>query len=288
MDVKTVASKVVGQMASSAVPFSGPVAESLVQELLGAQDEQILMLRRLSDDLNRLLDGPWQTARMYLREAALPRRTPDQVMEALRSASAKLREAAPLQRPSSLLHAHVLIDLAIVERMRGDDDLARHYATDAYRTARSAMGTSVRHDCRGRKPDKPDGVARLRTSASVYDQIELAAAVICDPRAPQILTENGLGVYFRYDAHAEVKWAAEGSLDFAYIAYFHYIMQLVREAETRAPTRFTSLDMVWFRFFNPRQVEHPDYPPLPPMVVVEDVGELVNDLMRLAVMGILP
>ena len=49
-------------------------------------------------------------------------------------------------------------------------------------------------------------------------------------------------------------------------------MQLVREAETRAPTRFSSLDMVWFRFFNPRQVEHPDYPPLPPMVVVEDVS----------------
>ena len=73
-----------------------------------------------------------------------------------------------------------------------------------------------------------------------------------------------------------------GSLDFAYIAYLHYIMQLVRKAETRAPTRFTSLDMVWFRFFNPKQVEHPDYPPLPPMVVLEDVGELVNDLMRLA------
>jgi uncharacterized protein involved in cysteine biosynthesis len=81
MDLRTVASKVVGQMANGAVPFSGPLAESLVQELLGAQDEQIVLLRGLSDDLNRLLDGPWQTARMYLREAALPRRTPDQVME---------------------------------------------------------------------------------------------------------------------------------------------------------------------------------------------------------------
>jgi hypothetical protein len=36
------------------------------------------------------------------------------------------------------------------------------------------------------------------------------------------------------------------------------------------------------------QVEHPDYPPLPPMVVLEDVGVLVNDLMRLAMMGRLP
>lgn len=288
MDLKAVASKVVGQMANSAVPFSGPVAESLVQELLGAQDEQIVLLRGLSDDLNRLLDGPWQTARMYLKEAALPRRTPEQVTEALRSAAAKLREAAPLQRPGSLLHAHVLIDLAIVERLLGDDDLSRHYAADAYRTARSAMGTLARHDYRGRKPDKPDGVARLRASGAVYDQIELAAAVICDPRAPQILSEDGLGVYFRFDAHAEVKWAAEGPLDFTYIAYFHYIMQVVREAETRAPTRFTSLDIVWFRFFNPKQVEHPDYPPLPPMIVLEDAGVLVNDLMRLAAMGILP
>lgn len=288
MDVKTVASKVVGQMANSAVPFSGPVAESLVQELLGAQDEQIVLLRGLTDDLNRLLDGPWQTARMYLKEAALPRRTPDQVMEALRSASAKLREAAPLQRPGSLQQADVLIDLAMVERMRGDDDLSRHYAADAYTTARSAMGTLVRQDYRGRKPDKPDGVARLRASGAVYDQIELAAAVICDPRAPRILTENGLGVYFRFDSHAEVTWAAEGPLDFAYIAYFHYIMRLVREDETRAPSRFTSLDMVWFRFFNPKQVERPHYPPLPPMVVLEDAGQLVNDLMRLAMMGILP
>jgi hypothetical protein len=288
MDLRTVASKVVGEMANSAIPFSGPLAESLVQELLGAQDEQIVLLRGLSDDLNRLLDGPWQTARMYLREAALPRRTPDQVMEALRSASAKLREAAPLQRPGSLLHAHVLVDLAIVERMRGDDDLARHYAADAYVTARSAMGALAQHDYRGRKPDKPDGVARLRASGAVYDQIELAAAVICDPRAPQVLTEDGLGVYFRFDDHAEVKWAAEGPLDFVYIAYFHYLMRFVQEAETRAPTRFGRLDMVWFRFFNPTQVEYPAYPPLPPMVVLEDVGVLVNDLMRLAVMGRLP
>jgi hypothetical protein len=288
MDLRTVASKVVGEMADSVVPFSGPLAESLVQELLGAQDEQIVLLRGLSDDLNRLLDGPWQTARMYLREAALPRRTPDQVMEALRSASAKLREAAPLQRPGSLLHAHVLVDLAIVERMRGDDDLARHYAADAYATARSAMGTLAQHDYRGRKPDKPDGIARLRASGAVYDQIELAAAVICDPRAPQVLTEDGLGVYFGFDDHAEVKWTAEGPLDFAYIAYFHYLMRFVQEAETRAPTRFGRLDMVWFRFFNPKQVEHPDYPPLPPKVVLEDVGVLVNDLMRLAVRGILP
>jgi hypothetical protein len=288
MDLRTVASKVVGQMANGAVPFSGPLAESLVQELLGAQDEQIVLLRGLSDDLNRLLDGPWQTARMYLREAALPRRTPDQVMEALRSASAKLREAAPLQRPGSLLHAHVLVDLAIVERMRGDDDLARHYAADAYVTARSAMGALAQHDYRGRKPDKPDGVARLRASGAVYDQIELAAAVIGDPRAPQVLTEDGLGVYFRFDAHAEVKWAAEGPLDFVYIAYFHYLMQCVREAETRAPTRFSSLDMVWLRFRNPKQVEHPDYPPLPPKVVLEDVGVLADDLMRLAMRGILP
>src|SRR5690348_14311898 len=192
MDLRTVASKVVGEMANSVVPFSGPVAESLVQELLGAQDEQIVLLRGLSDDLNRLLDGPWQTARMYLKEAALPRRTPDQVAEALRSASAKLREAAPLQRPGSLLHAHVLIDLAIVERLRGDNDLAGHYAADAYVTARSAMGTLAQHDYGGKKPVKPDGVARLRASGAVYDQIELAAAVICDPRAPQVLTEDRL------------------------------------------------------------------------------------------------
>lgn len=288
MDLRTVASKVVGEMANSVVPFSGPVAESLVQELLGAQDEQIVLLRGLSDDLNRLLDGPWQTARMYLREAALPRRTPDQVAEALRSASAKLREAAPLQRPGSLLHAHVLVDLAIVERMRGDDDVARHYAADAYATARSAMGTLAQHDYGGKKPVKPDGVARLRASGAVYDQIELAAAVICDPRAPQVLAEDRLRVYFRFDDHAEVKWAAEGPLDFVYIAYFHYLMRFVQEAETRAPTRFSRLDLVWFRFFNPKQVEHPDYPPLPPKVVLEDVGVLVNDLMRLAVRGILP
>ena len=73
MDVKTVASKVVGQMANSAVPFSGPVAESLVQELLGAQDEQILMLRRLSDDLTDP-DGPWQTA-THVPEGSCPSAT---------------------------------------------------------------------------------------------------------------------------------------------------------------------------------------------------------------------
>jgi hypothetical protein len=55
----------------------------------------------------------------------------------------------------------------------------------------------------------------------------------------------------------------------------NYLMQFLQEA-------------VWFRFFNPKQVEHPDYPPLPPKVVLEDVGVLVNDLLRLAMMGVLP
>ena len=57
MDLRTVASKVVGQMANSAVPFSGPVAESLVttphaQTLVGWLDA---MARETWDDRPSLM-----------------------------------------------------------------------------------------------------------------------------------------------------------------------------------------------------------------------------------------
>jgi hypothetical protein len=121
-------------MAIAAVPAAQEVWEPLLRSLLQVQDEQAETIAHIDANVQRLIDGPWQTARTYLEEAALPDTTPEQRTEKLRRASEALHNAIPLQPEATLQRAYACLNLALVAQMLGESGactLQAHYALDA-------------------------------------------------------------------------------------------------------------------------------------------------------------
>src|SRR5579859_4477819 len=104
MNIRALVAKLAGEASGAVVPISGPAAEAVMTELLGVQDEQLEILRELKSTIGRLLDVPWKSARIYMEEAAIPSRSPEQVRQSLEHAAEKLHEAMPRPLSSS---AHV-------------------------------------------------------------------------------------------------------------------------------------------------------------------------------------
>ena len=121
--------------AGHGLPGAGPVVEALVRDLLQVQDEQAQTLSRIDENVQRLLDGPWRTARLYLNESLLPGRSAKQVQAALRQAAEHLRQALGLQSPRSFGAAFVAFDLAVVLAALGDHDASRLYVRTAITAA---------------------------------------------------------------------------------------------------------------------------------------------------------
>lgn len=69
------------------------LTSSIVNEILGLQDETLELLRSVNTKVDALQHGPHQTALAYLQEAALPYRTADQVSESIRAARQELMRA---------------------------------------------------------------------------------------------------------------------------------------------------------------------------------------------------
>ena len=121
-------------MAIAAVPAAQEVWEPLLRSLLQVQDEQAETVARIDANVQRLIDGPWLTARSYLEEAAHPGTTADQRTEKLRRASDALHDAIPLQPEATLQRAYACLNLALVEQLLGEpgaSTLQAHYALDA-------------------------------------------------------------------------------------------------------------------------------------------------------------
>jgi hypothetical protein len=73
------------------IPGGAAMIEPLLRELLQVQDEQAKAISRIDANVQRLIDGPWETARSYVEEAAL---TPlEGREEKLQAASAELHRA---------------------------------------------------------------------------------------------------------------------------------------------------------------------------------------------------
>lgn len=284
MNIKQVTSRMAGQLAGAAVPLSGPAAESMVADLLRAQDEQVALLTDLRSRVDLLADGPWQTARLYLREALLPGRPPGQAAAALTQAAGQLRSAVPLQPPVSFQRAQVLADLAIVQRFLADGQLAAHYAAEAYWLARRAMGQVLQREFGGRLPSRSEGLARLSLAGAAYDAIEWSAAAVGDPSAGRVVSVSDGEARFSFDA-AGVTWTSAGPLDFAYVAYFQLLLDRVRGAEAVGAAATISQQVRWLRFRDQDQVEHPRHPPLPPPALLEDSRVILRELQLLAVSG---
>jgi hypothetical protein len=143
MDLKTVAAKLVGTLADQALPLSGPFVEGLIAEVLRAEEDQLAILRGVDRHVQQLIDGPLRTAHLYLEDAAVPGRSPEQVRQSLMSAADRLHDAIPLQPEASFASAQVCLELAFTFRMLNDAPASAHYAEKSYRSARRAIWTWV-------------------------------------------------------------------------------------------------------------------------------------------------
>jgi hypothetical protein len=120
ISTKVVADAAGAALASCGIPAGADVIEPVLRGLLQVQDEQAQAIARVDANVQRLIDGPWQTARDYIEEASLPMVTAEQREEKLRNASEELHRAIPLQPDGSLRRAYACMDLALVERLLGD------------------------------------------------------------------------------------------------------------------------------------------------------------------------
>jgi hypothetical protein len=133
MDVVKLSTNVAAQAANSAllahgVPGGAALTQALLGDLLQVQDQQAEAIGRIEGGVERLLNAPWNTARMYLNEATQAGQTPADVRERLSAAAGKLREAVAQQEEKSFARAHACLDLTLVLRMLGEDSTAALYA----------------------------------------------------------------------------------------------------------------------------------------------------------------
>ena len=83
MDLRRVVVNTISAVANKFIPFSGPVTQELLSDVLQYQDEQLTVLKDIQRSLQDFMNGPWQTARMYIQEAALPGRETEQIRRSL-------------------------------------------------------------------------------------------------------------------------------------------------------------------------------------------------------------
>lgn len=265
-------------------PFGVPEFGWLMTGLVSAQEEQLTLLQGLAGDACLLADGPWQTARLHLREASVPGRPAQHAAAALTRAADRLAVAVAQQPEGSFQRAQVLLDLAITQWLLGDTGAAASQAGQAYWLARRAMGGLIAGAAGGQLPARPDELARLSRAGAAYDAIEWAAAAVADPGAGRVVSVSGREPAYEFGA-GRVTWSAAGDLDFAYLAYFQLLLAQVRGAEAVGPGPATSQRVLWLRFRDQAQVERPRHPPLPPPALLADGREALRELQLLAETG---
>jgi hypothetical protein len=185
-----------GVMAIAAVPAAQEVWEPLLRSLLQVQDEQAETIAHIDANVQRLIEGPWLTARSYLEEAALPSTTPAQRTEKLRRASDALHDAIPLQPEATLQRAYACLNLALVEQLLGESGasmLQAHHALDAATACvmRQLEEVKQKKTSRNRRavllgptallvaPGLGSAGAELRSILDEREQIKAAAHLLC-------------------------------------------------------------------------------------------------------------
>lgn len=147
MDIVSVSTKITSTaggavLAAHGVPGATGAIEVVLREILQVQDEQTKAIKRIDENVERLIDGPWETARLYLEEAAFPNQTADQQRAKLQRASDSLHDAVPKQKAGTLRRAYACIDLAVIEQILGESESPRYYARLAVNAAAEAVVTA--------------------------------------------------------------------------------------------------------------------------------------------------
>jgi hypothetical protein len=159
LSIKVAAQAVDKAALAHGIPGGGIVTEALLKQLLLVQDEQAVALSRIDENVQRLIDGPWKTAKLYIIEAAQHGLTSEKMCEKLKLAAEHLHNALPLQEERTFGQAYVCIDLAVVFTMLRDD-AAVIYAHQAMKAA-----TDVLLDIRAERRRPPDAKRQTRKFA---------------------------------------------------------------------------------------------------------------------------
>jgi hypothetical protein len=138
------------------IPGGDVAVEALLNAVFQIQDQQAQALARIDANIELLLENPWKTAWIYIREAGLPHTTAEMRRKKLEFAADKLREAIPNQRERTFGRAYVNLDLAVLEHILGDEAAADLYAGDAVRAAVGYV-----QDVGAGKVDPPHATARV-------------------------------------------------------------------------------------------------------------------------------
>jgi hypothetical protein len=193
--------------AAHGVPGAGLIVESLLRDLLQLQDEQAQTLSRIERNVERLIEGPWRTAHLRVRESLLPGRSPEQVADYLNRASDELRQALGLQ-PDGFAGAYIAFDLAVLLAVLGDDEASRFYARESIRVASNeiirlsdeimaGVQMSVHQPVRGRVRRLQSALSRPEPRPSGREWYLLARAIepLCGERC---LIEEQQRMGFRF------------------------------------------------------------------------------------------
>jgi hypothetical protein len=264
VDITRVAVKVASEASGKVVPFSGPIVEAVLKEVLDLQDEQIARLKTIEDGVQRLLDGPWKAGRIRLKEASLPGRTPDSRRALLNGAADDFRDAIPLQPDPSCCQAQVTLDLSMTLAVLGDRPAQQHYAWQAYLTARRTLWDLANNKKAPRTREwtknpkspsafKPDYTARLYQTSEWFVEFELTTSAFVDPDArPSYAAE-------RYDDERRIRPRDGVPLDHHYLTRRHE-----RGDFELVPTAWTI-----FAAESEDVVANPEWPPLRPYTEIK-------------------
>jgi hypothetical protein len=121
LSIKIAAQAVDKPLKAHGIPGGAIITEAILRQLLLVQDQQAEALGRIDKNVQRLINGPWKTARLYVGEATVQGLPAPVVRQKLDLAAQQLRIAIPLQEEKGFGRAYACIDLAIVLTMLQDD-----------------------------------------------------------------------------------------------------------------------------------------------------------------------
>ena len=106
--------------------------DHLAKQLLDLQDEQTRLVREVQGDVQRLINGPWETSRLLVEQATLSRLSSDERRDYLTRARDRLFDAIPLQPEGTVQRATVENQLSAVLAATGDGEGAALHSRRAY------------------------------------------------------------------------------------------------------------------------------------------------------------
>lgn len=125
--------------------------DNLLHSLLDVQNEQLTLLRRLDRNVQDLLEGPYYTASITLRDATDPWRTSEERLEFLKHARSLLNQAVGQFKSDHFMKSLAAASLATVWVLTGSSPDARRWLGIAHDEAEAALSAALERESAWRR-----------------------------------------------------------------------------------------------------------------------------------------